>query len=109
MPEQVPAIMARSKALLAEGTAMFGYRLPVKALRIRKILHLPASAEAEVARIKDYLLRAAFVNPRLTRAQMCAMVEQHKHAVDSDETPTRKASRRRKKALKGDCEMLKQL
>ncbi len=97
MPDQVPAIMARSKALLAEGTAMFGYRLPVKALRIRKILHLPASAEAEVARIKDYLLRAAFVNPRLTRAQMCAMIEQHKHAVAGEETPAHRTQKRRRK------------
>ena len=97
MPQQVPAIMARSQTLVEKGTAMFGYLLPVKALRIRKILGLPASAKAEVTRIKEYLMRAAFANPRLSRAQMCAMIEHHKHAVDSNETPTRKASRRRKK------------
>lgn len=79
MPEQVQAIMERSKALIAEGSAMFGYHLPIKALRIRKILGLPASAEAEVARIKEHLMHAAFVNPRLSRAQMCSMIERNKH------------------------------
>ncbi len=97
MPEQVPAIMTRSQTLLDEGTAMFGYHLPVKALRIRKILHLPASAEAEIAHIKEYLMRAAFVNPLLSRAQLCKMVELNKYNCDED-SPKRRNHRRRKKS-----------
>lgn len=63
---QVKAIMKRTRQMEADGTAMFGYRLPLNALTIKRIKGL-RDAKA-VKRCRDYLLKQAFIDPRRSAA-----------------------------------------
>lgn len=61
MPRQVKMILQRTEEMKTEGSAMFGYKLPLTGkdvMEIKGILPGP-----EVKECLDYLLKLAFVNP----------------------------------------------
>lgn len=65
MPAQVPAILERMETMKVEGSAMFGYDLPVteeEVMRIKGLTPGPAVQECQ-----DHLLKLAFVNPLISR------------------------------------------
>lgn len=62
MPHQVDLILRRTEEMKAEGTAMFGYKLPItgeEVMQLKGIMPGP-----EVKDCLDYLLKLAFVNPK---------------------------------------------
>lgn len=61
MPEQVPVIIERTERMKAEGSAMFGYRLPLTGVDIMNIKGICPGPQ--VKECMDYLLKIAFVNP----------------------------------------------
>lgn len=64
-PDQVPAILERAETMKAEGSAMFGYELPVTeddVMRIKGLAPGPAVQEC-----LEYLLKLTFSNPLLDR------------------------------------------
>ncbi|MDE5733886.1 MAG: HD domain-containing protein [Duncaniella sp.] len=64
---QAEAIMRRSLRMEEEGTAMFGYKLPVPSILIKRIKGL-RDAKA-VKRCRDYLLKQAFINPKRSASE----------------------------------------
>ncbi|MDE6130383.1 MAG: hypothetical protein K2F74_02210, partial [Muribaculaceae bacterium] len=62
---QIPAIRRRAAAFKAEHSEMFGYRLPIQSMHIRRILQIPAGRQVE--QCKEYLMNLAFENPLLNR------------------------------------------
>ena len=61
MPKQVEFILSRTEAMKAEGSAMFGYKLPLTGKEIMDLKGIkPGSAVKECL---DYLMKIAFVNP----------------------------------------------
>ncbi len=97
MPDQVAAIRARSAALVKEGSGMFGYSLPIKPARIRRILHLPpGSGNGVLERAISELYKAAFENPKLNREQMANIV-QHMRGPEEDQVKNKRSSRKKRR------------
>lgn len=67
MPGQVEAILRRSRQLEEEGSAMFGYRLPIGLTTIKRLKRCRDAKE--VRRCRDYLMKMAFINPGRTQAE----------------------------------------
>lgn len=66
MPRQVQLILARTSDMLADGSAMFGYRLPLSGADVMDIKGVPPGPP-----VKDclgYLLKVAFADPLRDRA-----------------------------------------
>lgn len=63
-PEHVATIERRTAEMVAEGTDMFGYNLPVQTSDIKRIKH--TGNPKSLKRYKDYLLKMAFQNPGLS-------------------------------------------
>jgi hypothetical protein len=61
MPQQVEIILQRTEEMKAEGTAMFGYRLPLTGKDVMEIKGIKPGPE--VKECLEYLLKLAFVNP----------------------------------------------
>lgn len=64
MPRQAAIIHERTRGMVDEGSAMFGYRIPFTErdiVRIKGMTPGPAVREC-----MEYLLKLAFVNPRRT-------------------------------------------
>lgn len=61
MPHQVERILQRTEEMKAEGTAMFGYELPLDGKEVMELKGIEAGTE--VKECLDYLLKLAFVNP----------------------------------------------
>lgn len=61
MPEQVPMILARTEQMKAEGSAMFGYTLPLTGKDVMTVKGLKPGPQ--VKECIDYLMKIAFVNP----------------------------------------------
>ncbi len=61
MPRQVEIILRMTEAMKAEGSAMFGYKLPLTGKDVMKLKGLKSGPE--VKECLDYLLKLAFVNP----------------------------------------------
>lgn len=66
MPHQAAEIERRSEELVKAGTAMFSYRLPLPASKIRKIKNL--QPDDDIKPYVDFILRQAYDNPRAERA-----------------------------------------
>ena len=62
MPRQVELILQRTEQMKAEGTAMFGYKLPLTGKDVMEIKGLQPGPQ--VRECLDYLLKLAFVNPQ---------------------------------------------
>lgn len=61
MPEQVEFILSRTEAMKSEGSAMFGYKLPLTGKEIMDLKGIkPGLAVKECL---DYLMKIAFANP----------------------------------------------
>jgi hypothetical protein len=61
MPKQVEFIIRRTEAMKAEGSAMFGYKLPLTGKEIMALKGIqPGPAVKECL---DYLMKVAFANP----------------------------------------------
>jgi putative nucleotidyltransferase with HDIG domain len=68
MPHQVELILQRMEQMKAEGTAMFGYKLPLSGKDVMEIKGIqPGPAVKECL---DYLLKLAVVNPLNNREEM---------------------------------------
>ncbi|MBD5250719.1 MAG: hypothetical protein HDS56_06050 [Barnesiella sp.] len=65
---QTEGIRRHSVRLVADGTAMFGYRLPVSVQKLRRIIR--ARTAKQVREARDYLLSLAYENPLLTAEDM---------------------------------------
>ena len=61
MPRQVELILQRTEAMKAEGSAMFGYRLPLTGKDVMEIKGIGPGPQ--VKECLDYLLKLAFANP----------------------------------------------
>lgn len=70
---QVPAIRRRAAKFRADGTEMFGYHLPIQSPHIRRVLHIPAGRQVE--QCKEFLMKQAYANPRLTREDCRRLLE----------------------------------
>lgn len=62
----------RIEAMHASGRGMYGYHLPFAERRIKRILHIPPGPLVEDT--LDFMMRSAFENPKLTRAQFEKLV-----------------------------------
>ena len=68
MPRQVELILQRTEQMKAEGTAMFGYKLPLTGKDVMEIKGIqPGPAVRDCL---DYLLKLAFVNPLSDKEEM---------------------------------------
>lgn len=75
MPDQVAVILRRDAELRANGSAMYGYTIPIKRARVCKILNIrPDKNDDLLLQIARKLYRAAFENPTITREQLAALV-----------------------------------
>jgi len=61
MPRQVELILQRTEKMKAEGSAMFGYKLPLTGKDVMEIKGIKPGLK--VKECLDYLLKLAFVNP----------------------------------------------
>ena len=61
MPHQVELILQRTEAMKTEGSALFGYKLPITGKDVMEIKGIQPGPE--VKECLDYLLKLAFVNP----------------------------------------------
>ena len=61
MPHQVDLILQRTEEMKAEGTAMFGYKLPITEEEVMELKGIGSGPE--VKECLDYLMKLAFVNP----------------------------------------------
>lgn len=67
LPEQVPVMLARTEEMKAEGSAMFGYTLPLTGKDVMTIKGIKPGPH--VKECIEYLTKVAFVNPLLSRAE----------------------------------------
>lgn len=67
MPDQVPAILARTEDMKAEGSAMFGYRLPLTGKDVITIKGIKPGPH--VKECIDFLMKVAFVAPLQSREE----------------------------------------
>ena len=82
---------------MKEGSGMFGYSLPIKPARIRRILHLPpGSGNGVLERAISELYKAAFENPKLNREQMANIV-QHMRGPEEDQVKNKRSSRKKRR------------
>lgn len=68
MPDQVKAIMKRTDMMEADGTAMFGYHLPLSLSAMKRTRRIRDNKELK--RCRDHLMKMAFINPRRTADDM---------------------------------------
>jgi hypothetical protein len=61
MPRQVELILQRTEEMKANGSAMFGYKLPLTGKDVMEIKGIQPGPE--VKECLDYLLKLAMVNP----------------------------------------------
>jgi hypothetical protein len=61
MPRQVELILQRTEAMKDEGSAMFGYKLPLTGKDVMEMKGIKPGPG--VKECLDYLLKLAFVNP----------------------------------------------
>ena len=61
MPRQVELILQRTEAMKAEGSAMFGHKLPLTGKDVMEIKGIGPGPQ--VRECLDYLLKLAFANP----------------------------------------------
>lgn len=67
MPDQVALILARSEEMKGEGSAMFGYKLPLTGNDVMSIKGLKPGPH--IKECMDYLMKIAFVNPLQSREE----------------------------------------
>ena len=67
MPEQVPMILSRTDEMKAEGSAMFGYKLPLSGMDVMTIKGLKPGPQ--VKECMEYLMKVAFVDPLHSREE----------------------------------------
>ena len=67
MPDQVPMILARTEQMKAEGSAMFGYKLPLSGMDVMTIKGLKSSPQ--VKECMEYLIKVAYVDPLQSREE----------------------------------------
>lgn len=68
MPQQVELILQRTEQMKVEGSAMFGYKLPLTGKDVMEIKGMPPGPK--VRECLDYLLKLAFVNPLSDKEEM---------------------------------------
>ena len=66
-------IMRRSSAMIVDGTAMYGYKLPVSGKDI--INELGLTPGPMIKECQEYLLSLAFRNPKLTRQEALSAIQ----------------------------------
>lgn len=94
MPAQVSEIRRITDQLVAEGTAMFSFKLPVYHAKIRKIKGLPQNAD--VTPYVNFLFEQLYASPRMSRVSLEKLLTNY--------TPPKKsiATERRKKRGSGN-------
>ncbi len=68
MPRQVEIILQQTEQMKAEGSAMFGYKLPLTGKDVMEIKGIPPGPK--VKEYLDYLLEQAFDNPRRDKEEV---------------------------------------
>lgn len=76
MARQVELILQRTGELKAEGTAMFGYKLPLTGKDVMDIKGLPPCQA--VKECLDYLIKLAFVNPQRDKEEFIKHLKGYK-------------------------------
>lgn len=88
---QADAVKRRSEELVAEGTAMFGYRIPITIQKLRRLIH--ARSAKQVREARDHILSLAYENPLITAEQAeKALVKFRKSAEKSRKQPNKKSN-----------------
>lgn len=72
LPGQADAFRKRTAAMIADGTAMFGFRLPVTGKDVLELKGLKPGPE--VRRLLDHMLKLAFVQPIRSREEWVKLV-----------------------------------
>ena len=67
MPDQVSMILARTEEMKKDGSAMFGYKLPLSGMDVMTIKGLKPGPQ--VKECMEYLMKVAFVDPRQSREE----------------------------------------
>lgn len=73
MPEQVPAILARTEEMKAEGSALFGYRLPLTGEDVMTIKGLKPGPQ--VKECMEYLMKIAFADPLQSKEKFVKLLK----------------------------------
>lgn len=76
MPHQVEIILQLTKQMKAEGSAMFGYKLPLTGKDVMEIKDLQPGPQ--VKECLDYLMKLAFVNPLRDRDEFIVHLKGYK-------------------------------
>ena len=76
MPEQVPLMLARTEDMQAEGSAMFGYTLPLTGNDVMTIKGLKPGPH--VKECIEYLMKVALVNPLRSREEFVKLLKGYK-------------------------------
>ena len=76
MPEQVPLMLARTEDMQAEGSAMFGYTLPLTGNDVMTVKGLKPGPH--VKECIEYLMKVALVNPLRSREEFVKLLKGYK-------------------------------
>ena len=76
MPEQVPMILARTEMMKSEGSAMFGYKLPLTGNDVMTIKRLEPGPH--VKECMEYLMKVAFARPLQSREEFVKLLKGYK-------------------------------
>lgn len=76
MPNQVEIISQHTKAMIDEGVAMFGYRLPINGQEVMQVKGIKAGPK--VRECLDYLLKIAFVDPLMEKNEMIKLLKSYR-------------------------------
>ncbi|MBR2083296.1 MAG: HD domain-containing protein, partial [Muribaculaceae bacterium] len=68
IPDQVPFIRKRTEEMIAEGTAMFGYKLWLTGHEIMEIKGI--GSDPRVKECQEYMMKLAFVNPKRDKEEV---------------------------------------
>ena len=76
MPNQVEIISQHTKKMIDEGTAMFGYKLPINGREVMQVKGIKAGPK--VRECLDYLLKLAFVNPLTGKDELIKLLKSYR-------------------------------
>ena len=76
MPNQVENIVKRLKRFKEEGTSMENYKLPVNGNDVMEALGIEPCAK--IKECLDWLMKFAFVNPKITKEELLKQIKQFK-------------------------------
>ncbi|MCM1116573.1 MAG: hypothetical protein NC342_03460 [Pseudoflavonifractor sp.] len=75
LDSQAEAIRERSRLMVSQGTAMYGYSLPVKEREVTRLVKLPQGLKP--TQCISHLMNMAYVNPRRSRKEFINLLREY--------------------------------